>query len=225
MIKEPGTKGVLISIARNLFYTKGYDKTSIQNIIDGANVAKGTFYHYFKSKNDILNQITEEQAETLYQIIYKIVASDNNAIDKLNLIFQSTSSWKSQNISMMKVLISTVMSDANLTLRHTMTKYTIEKMAPVYKLIIDQGMKEGCFNVLDSEYSSRFILNSFVNNSEDMTRFLLVDEYTKETLIGLKKLLRNFENSIELLLGANKGSVKIIEDEVLEKFLKGLLED
>lgn len=219
-----GTKREIINVSRELFYSKGFSKTSIQNIIDNAGIAKGTFYHYFKSKEDLLNQLTEEQVEELYQQLYKIVDSDLSAIEKFNTIFQSASSWKSENISIMKVLVSTVMSDSNLALRHLMLKHTISKMTPVYKSIIDQGVNEGDFTVRDSLYTANFILSSFVTNSEAMSQYLLADNYTEELLTGFKRLMKNFEHTIEILLQLKSGSLHIVDDVVIEKLLKGLLE-
>ena len=42
----------LLNAAYNLFGTIGFDKTSIQDIVHRAGVAKGTFYLYFKNKED-----------------------------------------------------------------------------------------------------------------------------------------------------------------------------
>ncbi|SES65856.1 transcriptional regulator, TetR family [Oceanobacillus limi] len=52
-------KKQIIDAALQLFVDKGFALTSIQDIIDEANVAKGTFYNYFASKNDCLMAILD----------------------------------------------------------------------------------------------------------------------------------------------------------------------
>lgn len=53
------TKEKILEVAQRLFYEKGYDKTTIQDIIDGlGGLTKGVIYHHFKSKKDILEQVT-----------------------------------------------------------------------------------------------------------------------------------------------------------------------
>ncbi|MGG4605146.1 TetR/AcrR family transcriptional regulator [Paenalcaligenes sp. Me131] len=48
----------LMNAAETLFLENGFDATTIAHITRAANVAKGTFYHYFASKNDILAALT-----------------------------------------------------------------------------------------------------------------------------------------------------------------------
>lgn len=50
----------LYETAKHLFETKGYDNTSVDQIVSAAGVAKGTFYYYFESKEDILQAMLEE---------------------------------------------------------------------------------------------------------------------------------------------------------------------
>lgn len=51
----------VIDVALNMFMEKGYDQISVNDIIHATNLSKGTFYHYFKSKDDIINEFTHRQ--------------------------------------------------------------------------------------------------------------------------------------------------------------------
>jgi len=53
-------KGKLISTARGLMLTKGYPSTSVDEIIAAAGVSKGSFYHFFKSKEELGAAVAEE---------------------------------------------------------------------------------------------------------------------------------------------------------------------
>lgn len=46
--------------ALKLFQEKGIQQTSVQDIIDSANISKGTFYNYFATKNDCIAEILED---------------------------------------------------------------------------------------------------------------------------------------------------------------------
>ena len=66
------TKSRIVSSAWALFYSQGYDNTTIDDIIDNSNTSKGSFYHYFKSKDALLGSLAylfdekyEELSETL----------------------------------------------------------------------------------------------------------------------------------------------------------------
>lgn len=47
----------LLAAATRLFAEKGYDRTSVQEIVEAAGVTKGALYHYFGSKDDLLHEV------------------------------------------------------------------------------------------------------------------------------------------------------------------------
>ncbi len=57
-MKTPGkTREKIVSAAIELFAKKGFDKTTVDEIVNRAGVAKGTFYLYFKSKDDLVKEV------------------------------------------------------------------------------------------------------------------------------------------------------------------------
>ena len=66
-------KDKLLLSAYKLFTTKGMNNTTIQDIVDDAKVAKGTFYIYFKDKYDIKQKLIIEQSKKLFDIAIKEV--------------------------------------------------------------------------------------------------------------------------------------------------------
>lgn len=213
----------LIDIAGEFFFTKGFSKTSIQNIIDKADIAKGTFYHYFKSKDDILDAMTRNYVKGLYKKSFAILEMDMDATSKLNYFFQEVQGWKMGNMKLMKVLMKVLMSDHNLVLRNRILQHTINETSPIYLGIIKQGVKEGVFNVKYPEQTSKFIISSFVFNGEEMMELFLSEEYSQEIVDGVKNQLLFFEDVLERLLGAEHGTIKTISDENLELMVKGLM--
>lgn len=57
----------LLENAFHLFTSKGFQKTSISDIVENAGVAKGTFYLYFKDKYDIRNKLTAHKASEVFR--------------------------------------------------------------------------------------------------------------------------------------------------------------
>lgn len=56
--KRHSTKSKIIKAAWNLFYKNGYQDTTVDEIIAASNTSKGTFYHYFKGKEALLNTLS-----------------------------------------------------------------------------------------------------------------------------------------------------------------------
>lgn len=59
--KSRETKKKIFNAAKNILQEKGYEALSIKNICEEAGVSNGSFYHHFKTKDDLLSYYIEEQ--------------------------------------------------------------------------------------------------------------------------------------------------------------------
>lgn len=91
-------KDRIIHSAFELFSTKGYEKTTIEAIINKAQCAKGGFYHHFKSKEDILEIITTNYIDEITKEFEGILLSDESFYNKFNAIFMVISRYKSKQL-------------------------------------------------------------------------------------------------------------------------------
>jgi|GEM_PF-208162 len=66
-----------IEISKKLFAEKGIDEISVNDIIKATNVAKGTFYHYFESKQVLIEDIMNEQIVNFRNTISRIIKDKN----------------------------------------------------------------------------------------------------------------------------------------------------
>ena len=61
IVKKPEVrKQEVLKAARHLFLARGYDKTTMQSVVDYLGIAKGTIYHYFKFKEELLEAVVED---------------------------------------------------------------------------------------------------------------------------------------------------------------------
>ncbi len=78
-------KQEIISIAREIIHSKGYQATSINDILHAANIGKGQFYHYFSSKYDLGLAVVEDLIQEWdRQLIVDILQSTEEPKAKLN---------------------------------------------------------------------------------------------------------------------------------------------
>lgn len=80
--KRRSTKSRIIKAAWNLFYKNGYEQTTVDEIITASKTSKGTFYHYFKGKEALLNTLSYLFDEK-YEELAGIVDPNLSAYDKL----------------------------------------------------------------------------------------------------------------------------------------------
>ena len=79
----------ILETAERLFFEKGYEQTSIQDILDALSLSKGGFYHHFASKEAILSEICENRVISgLGQLKWELFGVRVRPIDKLNLLLR-----------------------------------------------------------------------------------------------------------------------------------------
>ncbi len=132
----------ILEAAFRLFMEKGYEHTSIQDIIDNlGGLSKGAIYHHFKSKEDILVAVTDRMTEESNQMLAEIRdRTDLSGKEKLRTIFKESISRPVQND------IFTVAPDLgnNPRLLYSIFRETVDEAAPHYILpIIKQGIADG----------------------------------------------------------------------------------
>ena len=80
----------ILDTAEELFYAKGYHETQVSDIVKKIGVAQGTFYYYFKSKEEILEAlISRQMSKVLSEMETVVSASDIPPSRKLELFVQS----------------------------------------------------------------------------------------------------------------------------------------
>ena len=80
--KRISTKSRIVKAAWNLFYKKGYEQTTVEDIISASKTSKGTFYHYVKGKEALLNSLSDLFDEK-YEELAAVIDPAMSAYDKL----------------------------------------------------------------------------------------------------------------------------------------------
>ena len=80
--KRSSTKSKIVKAAWTLFHKNGYEQTTVDEIIAASKTSKGTFYHYFKGKEALLNTLSY-LFDDKYEELAGIVDPDLSAYDKL----------------------------------------------------------------------------------------------------------------------------------------------
>ncbi|CAM3568944.1 TetR/AcrR family transcriptional regulator [Paenibacillus lupini] len=81
----------IIKISRKIIYYKGYQATSISDIMDEAHIGKGQFYHYFSSKHDLGLAVVDDLVKEWERDVFEgIFAADLDPIVKLNKMLNRT---------------------------------------------------------------------------------------------------------------------------------------
>ena len=137
-------KKELIDTAERLFLEKGYDRTTVNDIVDEINVAKGTFYHYFKSKADILYSAVEKNVAALEEEFRSVSARDDldtpgKLNEMINIVFRL---YKGKE----EVMVF-IHQESNAVPHHNFEDLAYERLVPPVVELIARGVGEGRFDV------------------------------------------------------------------------------
>jgi len=67
--ENPATREKLLETAQHLMLAKGYTATSVEEICESANLTKGSFFHYFASKEDLGKAVLDRYIDTMFQAV------------------------------------------------------------------------------------------------------------------------------------------------------------
>ena len=219
--KHDVRKNEILDAARKFFFQKGYEKTTIQDIIDELGIAKGTFYHYFKSKIDLLNSLTDRTTNEISASLKPIVDSDTNAIDKFNRLFREAAAIKMSRIDVLTVILKVIFKDENIIIREKMYTGILKKNVQMFSKIINQGVQEGLFKTPYPDEAAEMMLQIGKTLNAEISKLLLRKDETLEHLLKLiKKKTRMYEYTVEKILGAPKGSFKVYIPEDFEGMVR-----
>lgn len=191
-------KSEIVQAARSLFQTKGYDKTTMQDVMDHLGIAKGTIYHYFKSKEELLEAVTENIVdENIKQIQISMKGMMGNALEKIRLLVEAGSIATDNH-----EILEHLHQPGNTGMHIRLLAATLVKQAPLYAELIRQGCEEEIFQTDTPLECAEFILSAI--------QFLTdqgVYPWPQEALI--RRSLA-FPGLIETLLKAAPGSFQFM---------------
>ncbi|KAB8127051.1 TetR/AcrR family transcriptional regulator [Gracilibacillus oryzae] len=129
-------KRKVTDIALKLFIEKGFQETSIQEIIEKANISKGTFYNYFSSKNDCIAEILENiRYDASQQRVAMQIGKDPQ--DRAVLIEQITILMKLNEERNLRALFENILYSNQADLKKLVLQHRVIEMEWLANRLVD----------------------------------------------------------------------------------------
>ena len=145
----------LIDVAFELFQAYGYDATTVDDIIRKAGTAKGTFYYYFKSKEDILTAIAHKQLDEVVEIARAVsLESSTGALEKLQRLLAGINIKNNGSDE----ILDNLHQPENRKLHEQINVEIVHQVSPILADVVEQGVREGVFQVENPLETIQFIL-------------------------------------------------------------------
>ena len=193
MKKGEKRKQELLKTAYEMFITKGYENTSVDEIIDKAGIAKGTYYYYFASKEQMLEEVIDMMLAEQINGAEAILNSDIPIPQKIVGIIASIRPGQSET-----PITDALHSAENILMHEKINKKIIEEVLPLLVSVANDGIEAGIFDCDNLPERIKIIL-------------IISNELFNETNYTQNDI-EVFIDTTEKILGAKKGTMAFIKD-------------
>lgn len=214
-------RNTILAAAQDLVYSKGYEKMTIQDILNALGISKGTFFHYFSSKQVLLEALVEQFMDEGEKQIIPIIHNETlTALQKLNRYFEVASQWKTGRKAYLLRLMRVWYSDHNAIVRQKMLTASKKRILPLLTPIILQGIREGVFKPSYPEQAGEIIISLIQSMWDRLSLLLLSDENVEDACFQeMKTILSAYTDAVVKVLGAGEFTLKLVDDETIKIWL------
>ena len=151
--KGEGRKQELLRIAYQMFIQKGYEETSIDEIIAEAHIAKGTYYYYFPSKEAMLEEVINMMIGDEVRRAREILSAPIPVPGKLVGVITSLRPEQSESN-----IADALNQKENIVMHEKIGRRIIDEAVPLLSEVVSEGIGQGIFNCDHIEERVRMIL-------------------------------------------------------------------
>ncbi len=225
MRKGDSKKQAILDVAQRLFYQKGYEQTSVQDILSVLNCSKGSFYHHFESKISVLETLCVQRAQRAVGVYEKAIAGDMTVLDKLNLILYHAMPIRKVEQPFLLLMLPMAASPEGLTLSIQYANAITQAFTPAMEAILLQGVQDETFFIPKIEGLSGILL-MLLNHLWQEAAYMLGDCKIHGENVDASAVLPLLEVTrygIARLVEAPHGAVEIIRITEMVPVLESVL--
>jgi AcrR family transcriptional regulator len=210
----------ILDVAQQLVYTKGYEQMTIQDMLDVLQISKGAFYHYFDSKQALLEALIERMLEDVEQLLLPIVHDPHlPALEKLERFFPMLTRWKTARKTFFLALLRVWYTDDNAIVRQKVRALAVKQNAPLLTEIIRQGIQEGVLTTSYPDRSGEIVVSIVLDLGDTVAQLLLTYELKCDALQLIESTVAAYTDAFERVLGAPTGSLHLVDAETLKEWV------
>lgn len=187
----------ILDVTERLFNVMGYQATQVSDIVKSIGVSQGTFYYYFKSKEEVLEALIRRQVTIIISEIEMVAnANTERSFRKIELVlYKSIKSFQSRD----GLLFEYLCSDRYLYILDRIGRLVKELLTPLLIKIVKEGIRQGYFKAIYPKETVDFVLAIIGNLIESL--------YKKESAEKLAHRLEIARNLILCVLDVQPVSI------------------
>ncbi|MBQ2952065.1 MAG: TetR/AcrR family transcriptional regulator [Clostridia bacterium] len=104
MRKGEARRQEILNAAEELFLSRGYDATSVQDVLEALHISKGGFYHHFATKEDVLRCLVAQRAERAAAYAADALDAATDGMGRLNAVLRGFTPLRREEAAFMRML-------------------------------------------------------------------------------------------------------------------------
>jgi AcrR family transcriptional regulator len=177
--RRESRRGTLVDAAFGVFMGKGVAASSVDDIVEAAGVAKGTFYLYFKTKDDAVNAVAERIVDGVADIVEAAAATPGlSPVERLLSLGRSVGQVGADSNERERIDI--FHRPENRAIHDRLMERVVARLIATVESIVSDGIAEGQFAHQDPHFAAGFVLASFTSLHDLIDSGASVERVTSE---------------------------------------------
>lgn len=205
-----------IDVALRLIRTKGYEQLSIGEVLAELGASKGAFYHYFDSKQSLLEAVVEKMTDTMEALVAPILDDPSvPAQEKLQRFFSTAVRWKTERRDLLIGLLQVWQSDDNAVVREKVLRTAFRRLNPLIGRIVRQGIDEGTFALAHPDELAHVIVALVFEYGQANADLYLAFHSGSVDRAAVERMADTYTLALERVLGLQPGSLTLFDADAL----------
>lgn len=205
-------RGQIIDAAEALFFEQGYDRTSVQDILNRLNISKGGFYHYFDAKETVLREICERRWLGQFdKLKVELFSGRRSPMDKLNLLLRQANLFEAEDIHFAALMLKVCYRDHDATMRDYRRRILTDNLTESVRDALTEGFSQGTLHARHPLETGRLLLLLACDVNDEACDLLAAQTESPDRMIKMIELVNAYRESVELLSGAPYGTIQLFD--------------
>jgi AcrR family transcriptional regulator len=206
----------ILDAAQRLILSTGYERLTVQDILDNLQISKGALYHYFDSKPTVIEALTARLVSDSERALAPIAENPGmGAVKKLQAFFGQIILWKSEHQNLFVAMLPVWYAPDNLAFRLLVDRESAKRLAPLLSAIVRQGVDEGQFATAYPDQAGAIIFAVIRALQDAMAQQLLTAPNVKDMVNTHGAHME----AIERYLGVSAGTLNRVDARTVKSWI------
>jgi AcrR family transcriptional regulator len=213
-------RAAILHATQQLVFSKGFERMTVQDVLDELGMSIGAFYHYFDSKRALLDGLIQSMLDDMVQVLLPVVHDPHLlATEKLQRYFATMFRWRTDHRDALQALVQVWYADENAPVRQRLRSVMLARLSALLTEILQQGITEGVLTAPYPAELARVLVSLRMGLSETLGEVLAASTPERDQRARVAGIVAVYTEAIERTLGLPRASLTLTDADVVAAWL------